>query len=54
VEVSASGTWTSVGCGYEHTCGVKTDGTLWCWGRNNIGQLGDGTTTDRLTPVQVP
>ena len=32
---------------------LKTDGTVWAWGRNNYGQLGDGTTTERLTPVQV-
>ncbi|WP_233585470.1 Ig-like domain-containing protein [Corallococcus sp. CA054B] len=32
---------------------VKQDGTVWAWGHNVHGQLGDGTTTDRLTPVQV-
>jgi alpha-tubulin suppressor-like RCC1 family protein len=32
---------------------LKTDGTVYAWGRNNYGQLGDNTTTDRLTPVQV-
>jgi alpha-tubulin suppressor-like RCC1 family protein len=32
---------------------VKTDGTLWAWGANWSGQLGDGTTTNRLAPVQV-
>ena len=32
---------------------IKSDGTLWTWGRNDYGQLGDGTTTDRLTPVQI-
>jgi len=36
-----------------HTCAVKSDGTAWCWGRNANGQLGDGTRTDRFTPVQV-
>jgi alpha-tubulin suppressor-like RCC1 family protein len=33
--------------------GIKTDGTLWTWGSNGSGQLGDGTTTDRTDPVQV-
>lgn len=31
----------------------QTNGTLWCWGNNANGELGDGTTTDRTTPVQV-
>jgi alpha-tubulin suppressor-like RCC1 family protein len=35
------------------TCGVRIDGTLWCWGDNSNGQLGDGTTTDRTNPTQV-
>ena len=37
----------------EHTLRVKGDGTVWAWGRNVCGQLGDGTTTQRLTPVRV-
>ena len=32
---------------------IKTDGTLWSWGRNNHGQLGDGTGTNRSSPVQI-
>jgi alpha-tubulin suppressor-like RCC1 family protein len=39
--------------GENHTCAVKTDGSLWCWGNNSYGQLGDGTYTDRNTPVQI-
>ncbi|WP_368667433.1 RCC1 domain-containing protein, partial [Corallococcus sp. AB030] len=38
----------------NHTLALKQDGTLWGWGDNGFGALGDGTTTDRLTPVQVP
>jgi len=37
----------------RHTMVIKTDGTLWAWGNNEYGQLGDGTTTDRFTPVMV-
>src|SRR4030095_1172779 len=35
-----------------HSCARKTDGTLWCWGDNTNGQLGDGTLTNQTTPVQ--
>ncbi|QPX48309.1 regulator of chromosome condensation [Synechococcus phage S-SRM01] len=43
--------WKQVACGGLHTAAIKTDGTLWDWGYNNPGQLGDNTTTSRCTPV---
>jgi alpha-tubulin suppressor-like RCC1 family protein len=39
--------------GTHHGCGRKADGTVWCWGRNANGQLGDGTRADRSSPVQM-
>lgn len=39
--------------GFLFTCALKTDSTVWCWGVNDAGQLGDGTTISRNTPVQV-
>jgi len=39
--------------GFNHTIALKTDGTVWTWGSNEFGKLGDGTTTQRTTPVQV-
>jgi alpha-tubulin suppressor-like RCC1 family protein len=49
----AESTSLAVASGYSHTCGVKKDHSLWCWGANDSGQLGDGTTTNRTLPVQV-
>lgn len=43
----------SVSAGGRHTCAVKKEGTVFCWGKNKTGQLGDGTTTARVKPVQV-
>ena len=37
----------------NHTCAIRNPGTLWCWGRNSEGQVGDGTMVARPTPVQV-
>jgi alpha-tubulin suppressor-like RCC1 family protein len=44
--------WKQVSCGSFHTAAIKTDGTLWVWGRNNNGQLGTNDTNGRTTPVQ--
>ncbi|MEU4163463.1 fibronectin type III domain-containing protein [Actinoplanes sp. NPDC026670] len=39
--------------GYHHTCGQGSDGKAYCWGSASSGRLGDGGTTDRLSPVAV-
>ena len=39
--------------GNDHTCAITTDGQAACWGHNDGGELGDGTTSDRTTPVAV-
>src|SRR4051812_36162130 len=44
---------SSVAAGYAHTCSIRTPGTLWCWGGNYSGQLGDGTLTNRTAPTRV-
>lgn len=41
------------GGGQYFTIAIKSNGSIWVWGYNGIGQLGDGTTTMRLTPVEV-
>ncbi len=35
------------------TCVLRANGTVWCWGNNRLGTVGDGTTTNRTMPVQV-
>lgn len=44
---------TAVSAGTNHSVALKSDGTVWSWGSNTYGRLGDGTTTTRNTPVQV-
>ena len=53
VQVAGLSGVVTVAAGYQHTVAVKDDGTVWAWGYNNYGQLGDGTTVTRTTPVQV-
>ena len=44
---------TNIQSGSQHACALKPDGTVWCWGYNNYGQLGIGHTSNRNTPQQV-
>lgn len=53
VQTAAAGTnWKLVSGGYYHTAAIKTDGTLWTWGHNSYGDLGDGSTINKSSPVQ--
>src|SRR2546423_4150183 len=42
-----------VAAGFDHTLALAEDGTVWAWGTNNFGELGDGTTQRRTGPLQV-
>ena len=53
VQVTGLSGVTAIAAGAYHALAVKNDGTVWAWGYNGKGQLGDGTTTDRDAPVQV-
>ena len=46
-------TWQAVAAGLGHSLALRTDGTLWAWGDNSNGQLGNGTVTQQSTPVQI-
>lgn len=50
--VSATTNWKQVSVGQSHVGAIKTDGTLWMWGLNSDGHLGDRTTISRSSPVQ--
>jgi alpha-tubulin suppressor-like RCC1 family protein len=43
-----------IAAGGDYSLALKDGGSVWAWGRNNHGQLGDGTTTNKSAPVQVP
>ncbi len=45
--------WTMISAGVNHSCGIRHDATLWCWGSNSAGQLGVGDTESRFAPTQV-
>jgi cysteine-rich repeat protein len=47
------GRWIDIVTGDLHTCALRSDHTVWCWGENSSGQLGDGTTDPAEIPLQV-
>ena len=53
ISVAAAVTTGGYDDGESHTAALRSDGTVWCWGENRSGAVGDGTTTQRTSPVQV-
>jgi len=51
--VSAGGISFGLGPITQHTLALRADGSLWSWGTNEFGQLGDGTTTERNEPMKI-
>jgi alpha-tubulin suppressor-like RCC1 family protein len=51
--VAVPGAWTAVVVAGTTTCALHSEGTLWCWGDNAFGQVGDGTNSLRAQPVPV-
>ena len=54
LQTGTSNDWIQISAGkQDHTLAVKANGTLWSWGNNQSGKLGDGTTVDKWTPTQI-
>ena len=53
VQIGSDNKWVTITAGARHSLGLKADGTLWAWGSNSSGQLGDGTYTERHVPIQI-
>ena len=53
VQVSGLTSITKIQATNENFCALKSDGTVWCWGRGNTGKNGDGATSDNSIPAQV-
>ncbi|MBU0482669.1 MAG: hypothetical protein KKG47_16370 [Proteobacteria bacterium] len=56
VSTLATAAWAAtpqISVGTLHTIALKSDGTLWAWGENSYGQLGDGTRVQKIVPVQI-
>ena len=53
LEVAGGGAWLSVFAGSGWGCGIRTNGSLSCWGYNRYGCVGDNSTSNRLEPVTV-
>jgi alpha-tubulin suppressor-like RCC1 family protein len=53
VLVAGGLSFVAVGAGYQYSCGLTTSGAAYCWGENDYGELGNGSTTSSSTPVAV-
>lgn len=51
--IGASPVWVTIAAGDKATCAIDSAGSLYCWGNNADGVLGDGTTTDRWRPTAI-
>ena len=52
-QMGTANNWKSVAVGLEHTVAIKTDGTLWAWGRNTLGEVGNGNNEAQVVAIQI-
>lgn len=53
IQIGSDSDWNLVSAGEKFSIALKTDGSMWSWGRNSSGQLGDETFTNKNSPIQV-
>ena len=53
IQIGNDTNWSAISAGDYHTVAIKTDGTLWAWGYNVNGQVGDGTIINKTIPIQI-
>lgn len=53
IAVTGGHTFVEMDNGNDHACAITGAGALWCWGSNEVGQIGDGSTADALVPRRV-
>jgi Alpha-tubulin suppressor and related RCC1 domain-containing proteins len=53
VQVTSLNDVIMLAAGHGHNLALKSDDTVWAWGRNDEGQFGNGTNTDQVNPVQI-
>ena len=53
IQIGSATNWSKISANGSHSLAIKTNGTLWSWGRGDGGALGSGTNADRPAPVQV-
>lgn len=51
-EICSATDWCRASAGWTHTAAIKTSGQIWTWGGNTCGELGDGTTVTKCSPVR--
>jgi hypothetical protein len=52
-KIGTNGVWATVSAGGFHTCAISTGKSLYCWGSNFAGQIGDGTGEQRPSPKKI-
>lgn len=52
-QIGTDSDWEVISASARSSFGIKTNGTLWGWGQNSVGNLGDGTQIDRFVPTQI-